>query len=276
MALKLTPHFLYGTAWKEAATADCVVRAVKAGFRAIDTANQRKHYHEVGVGEALASLYEQGLVSREELFLQTKFTYLRGQDHRLPYDPDASYTTQVQQSFQSSLEHLHTSWLDSYVLHGPASAKDFIDTDREVWCAMEKLHQSGQTKHLGVSNINANQLTQLLEFAEIKPTFVQNRCYAQRLWDADIRKICDTHDVIYQGFSLLTANRFVNQTPLMTELTQKYNKTTAQVIFRFARQVKMLPLTGTTSDLHMKQDLDIEDFELSQSEVDKIEQIAAD
>ena len=61
--------------------------ALRAGFRGIDTANQRRHYFEAGVGEALSAAYTAGVVTREDVFLQTKFTYQRGQDHRLPYDP---------------------------------------------------------------------------------------------------------------------------------------------------------------------------------------------
>src|SRR5688572_9311594 len=83
------PRLLYGTAWKEARTSPLVTAALQAGFRGIDTANQRKHYHEVAVGEAVQAAIKEGLVQREDLFLQTKFTHIGGQDHRLPYDPAA-------------------------------------------------------------------------------------------------------------------------------------------------------------------------------------------
>src|ERR1700678_4121956 len=96
------PAFLYGTAWKEERTAGLVGLALRAGFRGIDTANQRRHYFEGGVGEALESAYAAGVVTRSELFLQTKFTYRPGQDHRLPYDPSAPLATQVAQSLASS------------------------------------------------------------------------------------------------------------------------------------------------------------------------------
>src|SRR5215475_412482 len=104
----LSPRFIYGTAWKENRTAALVEMALQAGFRAIDTANQRKHYFEAGVGEGLAAAYRAGIVSRQDLFLQTKFTYQEGQDHRLPYDPAAPLGIQVSQSLASSLQHLGT------------------------------------------------------------------------------------------------------------------------------------------------------------------------
>src|SRR5687767_7886392 len=96
------PWLMYGTAWKEGLTEELTRAALAAGFRAIDTANQRKHYHEAGVGAALRG------AARAELFLQTKFTYRDGQDDRLPYDPTAPLAAQVQQSFDSSCRHLGT------------------------------------------------------------------------------------------------------------------------------------------------------------------------
>src|SRR5271156_2995209 len=119
--LSTFPHFLYGTAWKEDRTPNLTELALRTGFRGIDTANQRRHYFEAGVGQALAGVYRAGVVTRADLFLQTKFTYRPGQDHRLPYDPTAKLAGQVAQSMASSLEHLGTDYVDSYVLHGPAS-----------------------------------------------------------------------------------------------------------------------------------------------------------
>src|SRR5580704_960228 len=94
--LAAVPDFLYGTAWKEDRTAALTELAIRAGFRGIDTANQLRHYHEAGVGEGLAAAYNAGIVTRADLFLQTKFTYRQGQDHRLPYDPAAPLTVQVE------------------------------------------------------------------------------------------------------------------------------------------------------------------------------------
>src|SRR5947209_472961 len=113
------PRLLYGTAWKEDETERLTALALRQGFRGIDTANQRRHYHEAAVGRAVAAVVAGGLVTRGELFLQTKFTFPGGQDHRLPYDPGAPAATQVAQSFASSLSHLGTGVIDSYVLHGP-------------------------------------------------------------------------------------------------------------------------------------------------------------
>ncbi len=265
------PSFMYGTAWKEEETKRLTKLAVRCGFRAIDTANQRKHYFEAAVGEALEEAIEEGLVEREELFLQTKFTYERGQDHRLPYDVDAPFPTQVEQSLASSLEHLRTDYVDSLVLHGPSTPTGLAEADRQVWQTMEALSRTDKVGVIGVSNISAPQLTQLIEFAEVSPTFVQNRCFARNGWDAKVRRICRDEDIIYQGFSLLTANRRELAIPKISEIANEHDKTVPQVIFRFAIEVGMLPLTGTTSEEHMRQDLECLDFRLSEDEVEFIE-----
>src|SRR5438128_7907392 len=146
------PRFLYGTAWKEDETQRLTELALRQGFRGIDTANQRRHYHEAGVGQAIAASVASGLVVRDDLFLQTKFTFRGGQDDRLPYDPDAPIATQVAQSFASSLEHLGTDYLDSLVLHGPSRRDGLGEPDREAWRAMEELAQAGRVRALGISN----------------------------------------------------------------------------------------------------------------------------
>ncbi len=267
------PSFMYGTAWKKEATTQLVQTAVEAGFTAIDTANQRIHYQEALVGEALRALEKKG-VKRETLFLQTKFTPVGGQGGRTPYDASADLTTQVRQSFDSSLSHLGTEYIDSYVLHSPYSRRGLGEADWEVWAAMEGLYQSGKTKMIGISNVAAGQLAELCERADIKPMVVQNRCFAALGWDREVREICQANGIIYQGFSLLTANREVLADPEIQTIAERSGAGPAQIIFRFAMQIGMLPLTGTTSRQHMKEDLQAERLALSAEEIRRIETIA--
>jgi len=269
------PAFLYGTAWKEERTTPLVRAAVQAGFRGIDTANQRRHYFEQAVGDALKELYQDGRLTRQDLFLQTKFTYAGGQDHRLPYDPQADFPTQVRQSCASSLQHLRTDSLDSYVLHGPSVARGLSDADYQVWKEMEALCREGKTTFIGVSNVSLGQLRMLVQAAEIPPRFVQNRCFAVTQWDRDVREFCAAQNIIYQGFSLLTANPQLFREPDMIKLARRHQKTVAQVIFRFAQQVGMLPLTGTTDDSHMREDLESSTFQLAEEDVRLIEGLGA-
>lgn len=260
------PAVWYGTAWKEDATEALVHAALRAGFRAIDTANQRKHYHERGVGLGVA----RAGVPRAQLFLQSKFTFRDGQDHRLPYDEHAPIATQVAQSFERSLEHLGVDHLDSLILHGPSQRDGLGRSDHEAWRAMEALRDAGRVRCLGVSNVSAAQLAAFAAFAKVPPTFVQNRCYADRGWDAAVRAVAGDHGVVYQGFSLLTANRAVVDGPVVAALAARHGVTPAQVVFRFAVQRGMIVLTGTRDPRHMADDLGLDRFRLDDADLARL------
>lgn len=260
------PSILYGTAWKAERTAALTAEAIGCGFRGIDMANQRKYYMEAGAGEGICSAIAAGTVTREQLFLQTKFTPKSGQDHRLPYDSEADVATQVRQSIDSSLDHLGTTRLDSYILHGPSFTVGLTDADWQAWRAMEAAAQDGKTGFIGVSNVSEEQLAMLAEGAKIVPAFVQNRCFARTRWDERVRAFCGAHDIVYQSFSLLTANREVLASPRVRDIAKRHGKTLAQVVFRFALEIAMMPLTGTGDHQHMCQDLDVFGFALSEEE----------
>jgi diketogulonate reductase-like aldo/keto reductase len=269
------PPFFYGTAWKEQRTEELTKRALAAGFRAIDTANQRRHYVEAAVGDAVATALAQASVTRAELFLQTKFTFSGGQDHRLPYDATADPATQVRQSFESSLAHLRTSYLDSLILHGPSTAQGVGERDWQAWRAMEALKREGRTRLIGISNVSLAQLATLFRGAGVKPAFVQNRCYARTGWDREVREFCRAYAIGYQGFSLLTANVRELRQAAVAEIARRIERTLPQVVFRFALQLGILPLTGTSDEAHMRADLACFDFELSDEEVATLERCAS-
>ncbi|HVY30235.1 MAG TPA: aldo/keto reductase [Polyangiaceae bacterium] len=268
------PPFLYGTAWKEERTEALTALALEAGFRGIDTANQRKHYFEVAVGKAVQASIGAGRVRRSDIFLQTKFTFQGGQDHRLPYDPQAPIARQVEQSFQSSLEHFATPYLDSFVLHGPSTRGKLTREDVEAWRAIEALQRAGKARFIGVSNFTLEQLRELLSLAAVPPRFLQNRCYATSGWDRALRSLCSEHGVTYQGFSLLTANRKELEHASVKQLAQRHARSTPELVFRFALQVGILPLTGTSSREHMQRDLSALDFSLDDAEVQLLETLA--
>ena len=261
------PDFMYGTAWKESRTQPLVELALHEGFRAIDTANQRKHYFEQAVGDGIRA----SRIPLAELFIQTKFTHRAGQDHRLPYDAAAPIAEQVAQSFASSLEHLGVTELDSLVLHGPSLRDRLAAEDRDAWRAIEAIAERGGARLVGISNVSAAQVRELVGFARVAPAFVQNRCYAERGWDREIRALCAEHGIVYQAFSLLTANRDVVAGRTVRAIATRHGRTPAQVVFRFARQVGMLPLTGTSSPQHMRDDLAIGEFALRDDELAAID-----
>jgi len=120
---------------------------------------------------------------------------------------------------------------------------------------------------IGISNVNLEQIKMLVKSASIKPMFVQNRCYGNRVWDKGVRNFCLENNIYYQGFSLLTANPQILQNPAVTEIAKKYEVESEQIIFRFCHQISMIPLTGTRDEKHMKADLNILNFELLDKEV---------
>jgi diketogulonate reductase-like aldo/keto reductase len=139
---------------------------------------------------------------------------------------------------------------------------------------MEEIHAAGGTRFLGVSNVGLDQLEALCRHAATPPAFVQNRCFARTGWDREVRAFCRERSIVYQGFSLLTANLAELRHPSFARLVARVGRTPAQVVFRFARQAGMQPLTGTTDPAHMREDLGVYDFALSDDDVRLMEGIA--
>ena len=262
------PYLIYGTAWKKERTADLVEMAVMSGFRGIDTACQPKHYEEPLVGEALKRVASHG-IAREELFVQTKFTPLAGQDpHKIPYDPSQSLPIQVKQSSEASLRNLKTEYLDSLVLHSPLFPYAHLE---QVWSAREDLYHQGITKQLGISNCYDLELLQkLYRESGVKPAVVQNRFYDESGYDRELRAWCDEVGILYQSFWSLTANPHLLKSREFFALTQEYDKTEAQILYRYLVHVGITPLIGSTSHHHIKEDLEIFSFSLREDEIGAI------
>ncbi len=262
------PRLIYGTAWKKERTAGLVELALRSGFRGVDTACQPKHYNEAGVGDGLSAALSNGL-ARSEIYVQTKFTPLSGQDpNDVPYDPRASLSEQVAQSFERSLRNLRTDYLDGLLLHSPYSS----DADTlAVWRAMERLYDQGGARQLGVSNFyDVPRLEALYRNARIKPAVIQNRFYAKTQHDKDIRAFGKKNGLVYQSFWTLTANPEVLVAPAMSELATKYDRSPAQLFFRYLTQMDIVCLTGTSSKEHMEQDLSIFEICLSPTECETV------
>ena len=270
------PRFLYGTAWSRKTDTERLVERRDRGF------GFRGNRHRQPAATLLRGCRrprDRRAVDPERRrepaqatcsSAKTKFTFRPGQDHRLPYDPAAPIADQVEQSFASSLEHLGADVIDSYVLHGPSVRSGLAAADWEAWRAMEKIHASGRVRILGVSNVSLEQLAALCEGATVKPRFVQNRCFAVHGWDRRVRDVCSANGVVYQGFSLLTANADALRHPETAKIARRHRRTIAQVAFRFALDVGMLPLTGTTNADHMRTDLEAFDFRLEPDEIERI------
>jgi diketogulonate reductase-like aldo/keto reductase len=259
------PRIIYGTAWKKSETASLVAAALRQGFSGIDTACQPKHYEEAGVGEGLAVAFANGL-AREDLYLQTKFTPLSGHDpKRIPYDPEAPIPDQVAQSFEASVRNLRTERLDCLVLHSPLPT---MTHTQEAWTAMEALVAGGRVAQLGISNCySLRELQALHTAARIKPAVLQNRFHADTHYDRQLRTYCRQQGILYQSFWTLSANPHILSHRVLRALCEKYQRTAAQILFRYLTQSQVAPLTGTRSEAHMREDLAIFEFQLSEAEL---------
>jgi diketogulonate reductase-like aldo/keto reductase len=264
------PRIIYGTAWKKADTARLVTLAVRSGFRGIDTACQPKHYDEAGVGAGVAASLREGL-TRADLYLQTKFTSLSGQDpDRIPYDREVSLPLQVAQSVAISLKNLQTDYLDCVLLHSPMPT---LTQTQAAWRALEAFIDTGLVRQIGISNCyRLDDLERLYESARIKPAVVQNRFYADTNYDRHLRAFCDQQQIIYQSFWTLSANPQLLAHQSIGAPAATHKRTPAQILFRYLTQIGVVPLTGTSSEIHMRDDLGIFDFTLSNAEQSAIDE----
>lgn len=248
------PYLIYGTAWKKERTAGLVLEAIRHGFRFIDTACQPKHYSEAGVGDGINAAMEEMKLARGDLWIQTKFSPIGGQDrNNVPYDPNADLEDQVLQSIDVSLKNLQTTYIDSLVLHSPyRSMEDTI----KVWRVFEDLVDKGKVRQLGISNCyNYDTFTYLYKEARIKPSVLQNRFYSDSGFDIPLREFCDENGVLYQSFWTLTANRHALGRPEIAEIAAGKDLTPQTLMYAFMMTMGHTPLDGTTSRVHMMEDV---------------------
>lgn len=262
------PNMIYGTAWKKENTTNLVFEALKQGFKGIDTACQPKHYREDLVGLGLQKAYEIG-IKREDLFLQTKFTPIDGQDQtNMPYLESDEIEIQVEKSFETSKKNLKTDFINAYILHSPVYPGSKL---QKVWQKMEEFYDKKEVGALGISNCyDLDVLKYLYNNAKVKPTIVQNRFYAQSGYDEELRAFCKQHNITYESFWSLTANPNILASEILEDLAVKYQKGVAEIFYRFLNHIDIVPLNGTTSTKHMIEDLKISDFELTNEEIKQI------
>ncbi|KAJ1461213.1 NADP-dependent oxidoreductase domain-containing protein [Pelagophyceae sp. CCMP2097] len=265
------PSLLYGTAWKKGDTARLTLQALAAGFRGYDTATAKKHYNEGGVGDALK------VHKGPRPFAQSKFTYARGHDGAPPWGAEEDFAERVALSVAESLSNLGLTRLDALLLHGPSNAARrtgaLTEEDLETWAALWEAQAKGFTRYVGVCNVDAALLLRILATGR-RPHIVQNRVHASQAWDYEVRALCRAHGIVYQGYSLLTANwRFLKDPALpISRIARRLGKTPEQVVFRFALEVGIVVLTGTRDEAHMAQNVAIlGGFELTDADVHAIE-----
>lgn len=266
------PKMIYGTAWKKDKTSSFVYQALKEGFRGVDTAGQPKHYQEKLVGDAIKKAIDEDIVKRDELYIQTKFTPLEGQDiNNMPYLASDELKTQIEKSFNNSKKNLKTDFIDSYILHSPIFPGEKLI---EAWQVMQSFYYNKEVGQLGISNCyDLDVLIYLYNYSEVKPSIIQNRFYSQTGYDKEIRTWCKNKGILYQSFWSLTANPHILESKKLKEIAKKYNKTVEQIFYKFLNEIEIVPLNGTTSQEHMKIDFDIKNIILKKEEITQIEKL---
>ncbi|KAK0732650.1 NADP-dependent oxidoreductase domain-containing protein [Apiosordaria backusii] len=265
-SLAQMPSLIYGTAWKKDRTADLVYEAIKAGFRGIDTAAMKRHYDEALVGEGIRRAISEGIVSRKDLWIQTKFT---------PYDPSPHYSTtspipsQLSASITSSLTNLSTPdheppYLDALILHSPFQT---LPENTLAWTHLSSLVPH-KIHHLGFSNSPPSFLPVFSSFLNDNPSLprvsiIQNRLRAAEYnWDIATRRFCYEHGIRYQGFWTLTGNADVwRQERVVRELREKVGLQGLEEAWYvlLMEGEGVVVLDGTTNQEHMRGDLEAVD-----------------
>jgi len=257
------PSFLYGTAWKKERPADLVYQALYSGFKGVDTAAQPKHYREDLVGDGIRRAFKEGKASREDLFIQTKFTSVQGHDpNNLPYNPESSITEQVHTSIRSSLHNLRPSTeqssaesttIDCLVLHSPLPT---IPETLEAWKTAES-YVPHRIRHLGISNVTPGILEQLYDAVTVKPAVVQNRFYSDTNFDAQARAFCVEKSIIHQSFWTLTANPKLMKSKGVNSLADQVGINASEAMYCLVLGLgNTAILDGTKTVQHMVGDLE--------------------
>ncbi|KAE8449270.1 hypothetical protein EG329_008437 [Mollisiaceae sp. DMI_Dod_QoI] len=217
------PKMVYGTAWKKDRSTALVYQALKAGFRAIDTAAQPRHYNEKGVAEGIARAIAEGIVEREDIYIQTKFTSPSGQDpNNMPYDASLPIEQQVATSISSSLSHFTfpgegEPYIDCLVMHSPYRK---IEDTLRAWRTFETYVPS-KIRSLGISNTTLPILQALVSEMSIKPSVCQNRFYPDTRWEVPLRSFCRDQGIIFQSFWTLTGNPHLVKSKPILEMAEK-------------------------------------------------------
>ena len=224
----------------------CVLDALKVGYRAIDTA--QSYFNEEEVGEAIA---ESG-IPREEIFLTTKVWV-----EHYGYE-------QAKASVLESMRKLKTDYLDLVLLHQPFS--DAYGAYR----ALEELYEAGKIRAIGISNFYVDRMVDFASFNRIKPMInqVETHIFNQQ---KEMKEWTDKYDIQLEAWAPFGEGRggtFDN--PVIAEIAKKYGKTPAQVILRWHTQMGFAVIPGSKNAEHIKDNMDIFDFALTDEEMEQI------
>lgn len=221
--------------------------ALTNGYELIDTANA--YQNEIAVGRAI----KESSKNRENIFLETKLWPCF-------YEDD--------EAIDNTLKRLDTDYIDLMILHQPAG--NYIAGYKQL----EKAYKQGKLKAIGISNFNENEIQEVLDKCEIKPTLIQVEAhpyYAQK----DLRKILVKNNIVLQSWYPLggRGNHSILEEPIIEELSKKYHKSSAQIILRWHIQMGFIVIPGSKSEGHIQDNINVFDFVLTDEEMNKINQL---
>ena len=235
-------------------TANSVYYALEDGYRLIDTAQY--YGNERGVGEGLRRAIDDGIVTREEVFITTKI---------MPSSYNNAYN-----SIDESLERLGVDYIDLLLIHQPGS------NDEEVYKAMEQGVYDGKVKSIGISNYyTKEEIDEVLSYATIVPAVIQNEnhIYYQ---NTDLQEYVSKYGIIIESWYPFggrghTSENFNNE--VIRDIATKYNKTSAQILLRWQLQAGYIVIPGSSNPDHILENYSIFDFSLNEEDMKNIADI---
>lgn len=227
--------------------------ALQNGYRLLDTA--AKYNNEISVGKGIV---ESG-IPREEIFVTTKVWR-----ENLGYE-------NTKKAFNSSLEKLNLNYIDLYLIHWPANAKNFENwqkTNAETWLAMEELQSEGKIKSIGVSNFWKEHLDSLLQTAKVVPAINQIE-FHPGYWQPEVKDICDQLNIVIEAWSPLARGK-VFKNELLKAIAEKHGKSVSQIALRWVIEMGAIPIPKSTTKERILENKEVFDFKLSKEEISQI------
>lgn len=231
----------------------CVLDALNAGYRLIDTA--QAYYNEEAVGRAL----QKTTVPREEIFLTTKV-----------WVTEFSYE-KAKASVLESMRKLQVDYLDLVLIHQCLS--DYYGAYR----ALEDLYAEGKIRAIGISNFSAERMADIATFNKVVPAV--NQVETHLFWQQhELHKWMEKYNIQHEAWGPLAQHRIkeIIDNPVVKEIAAKYGKTPTQVALRFTVQRGIVVIPKTTSKERMKENLDLFDFSLNDDDIEKLKAIDED
>ncbi|WP_163539505.1 aldo/keto reductase [Gracilibacillus sp. YIM 98692] len=227
--------------------------ALEHDYRSIDTA--AIYQNEEGVGQAI----KDSGIPREEIFVTSKL-----------WNGNQGYEETLQ-AFDITLNKLGLEYLDLYLIHWPVPE---LNKYKETWKAMEKLYNDGKIRAIGVSNFKEHHLDDLIQNSEIVPMVNQVE-YHPHLTQNSLHDYCKKHDIQLEAWSPLKQGELLDN-PTLTEIANKYDKSTAQVILRWDLQNEVVTIPKSVKQHRIQDNAAIFDFELSEEDMQRINQLNKD